>query len=438
MSTFRSAILLAVLVSVAACKDNKEQANKAAAAPVAPAAASSAPREIAREASSPPPALDDLLHFTDARIGVSSKVANPRDFAEHVADGRLDTAWNGKTGDLVGGWIGFRVPEEARVTLIELTVGYVAKSKKGEDLFDLNHRIARVRLTRNGASLGERALDPDSRAFQRIALDAEGGDFKLEVLAVKPGSRAAWKELVVSELRVFGAAGAAKRSLASIPHVIVGSLDAPPAALATVASSKRPKTATIEVTRATDANPDLECGNWTSPLTFRYRQMMDGGLPSSVPWEPPEPSCDFAVKKTRGDVKLVVFSRTDEKETYREPAIGVGDRLFLVGRRFDQQSHFDPHCSGTTGAKMHSARIESDDAIFEIYGWTISNAWPTALEDGGIETTPGFSERSLEEIRCAIGAKGATPTCTSKTLEESRIDAADPSVADGPPPRPWK
>jgi len=82
------------------------------------------PPPLVVEASAPVSAagpLDDLLHFTDAHLAVSSKVDNPRDFAEHIADGRLDTAWNGKSGDLVGAWIGFRVPRAARVRLVELT-----------------------------------------------------------------------------------------------------------------------------------------------------------------------------------------------------------------------------------------------------------------------------------------------------------------------------
>ncbi len=57
-------------------------------------------------AADEPRAWDDLLHTTDARLAVSSKVDNPHDFPEHIADGRLETAWNGKTNDLVGGWLG--------------------------------------------------------------------------------------------------------------------------------------------------------------------------------------------------------------------------------------------------------------------------------------------------------------------------------------------
>src|SRR6187397_2286996 len=114
MSESTTIPFLAALLLLAACKR----------VPSPPATADAAPASSVAAPATAPAALDDLLHFTEARIGVSSKVDNPRDFAEHVADGKLDTAWNGKTGDLVGGWIGFRVPSSARVRVIELTAGY--------------------------------------------------------------------------------------------------------------------------------------------------------------------------------------------------------------------------------------------------------------------------------------------------------------------------
>jgi hypothetical protein len=49
------------------------------------------------------------------------------------------------------------------VRFVELTVGYDAFSRKREDLFAMNHRIAKVRVLRDGAALGERVLDPEQR-----------------------------------------------------------------------------------------------------------------------------------------------------------------------------------------------------------------------------------------------------------------------------------
>jgi hypothetical protein len=417
--------VVAALFLLAACKSQ----------PPPPAAADAAPASSVAAHEAAPAALDDLLHFTDARIGVSSKVDNPRDFAEHVADGRLDSAWNGKTGDLVGGWLGFRVPSAARVRVIELTVGYVA-TKKGEDLFTMNHRIARVRVTRNGVSLGEHALDPDSRAFQRIALDAPGGDFKLEVLAVKPGTKATWRELVVSELRVFGIAGAAKRAAATIPRVSIGGFDAPPpAAAATPVATNRSE----DVPVTSSAKPDEECRTWLAPFASGYADLLDGGgSATELPWQPPEPYCEPHVEQTRGDMKLLVLRRSDLKGSWSEPAVQRGNRTFIVGRRYDTQSHFDPGCTGYSGGKLQSARIDGEAAIFVLYHFNVSNPWPQFLADGSPgDDIPGFTERSLEEVRCVFGDAGAAPTCASKKLAEKR-GAFDVPVSDGPAPLPWK
>jgi hypothetical protein len=60
-------------------------------------------------------ALVELLHATPALVAVSSRVDNPRDLPEFLVDGRAVTAWNGRTGDLVGGYMAFRVPADAVV-----------------------------------------------------------------------------------------------------------------------------------------------------------------------------------------------------------------------------------------------------------------------------------------------------------------------------------
>src|SRR5215204_705937 len=90
----RSALLALVCAVSAGCSRCGSSATRAAGAAADNLEASSA---IATKDAAPN-ALDDLLHCTDARLGVSSKVQNPRDFAEHITDGKLDTAWNGKTG----------------------------------------------------------------------------------------------------------------------------------------------------------------------------------------------------------------------------------------------------------------------------------------------------------------------------------------------------
>lgn len=165
----------------------------------------------------------DLLHTVDCTVAVSSKVENPHDFPEHLVDGKQETAWNGKTGDLAG-WIAVRVPRSARVTRIELTSGFDRTGPKG-DLFTQNHRITKVRLSREGTVVKEVDLDPNVRTPQAIDLDEAGGDFKLDVLATVPGTEKKWRELTVSELRVWGRAGGAPENPSHLPRMAIGSLD---------------------------------------------------------------------------------------------------------------------------------------------------------------------------------------------------------------------
>lgn len=176
----------------------------------------------------PPPdnPIVDLLHTIDCTVAVSSKVDNPRDYPEHLVDGKLETAWNGKTGDLHG-WIALRIPKRASVARIELTAGFDKVGKDG-DLFTMNHRIARVRISREGAVLKDATLDVDKRGLQAIDLDAPGGDFTIDVLETVPGTQKKWRELTVSELRVWGRTGGAPENPAHMPKMAIGSLDGVP------------------------------------------------------------------------------------------------------------------------------------------------------------------------------------------------------------------
>jgi hypothetical protein len=173
----------------------------------------------------PPPAAIELLHAVRAIVAVSSTVANASIKPEHLVDGDLTTAWNSKTGDLDDAWIAFRVPAETHVTAIRMTCGFTVADKRG-DLFTMNPRVTKVRVSRAGKQLAEQALDPTRRTLQDIPLDAPGGDFTIEILAVQPGSKASWREVNVSELQVMGTLAAGQTATAQKPLVRVGSLDA--------------------------------------------------------------------------------------------------------------------------------------------------------------------------------------------------------------------
>ncbi len=183
---------------------------------------------IAPRTSVQEPPLVDLIHHVDAVVAVSSKVDNPRDFPEHLVDGNPLTAWNGRTGDLHG-FIAFRVPPVTRVRRVELTVGFDKVGKDG-DLFTMNHRITRVRLSRllpsgDKTPILESALDPEVRGFQGLVVDEPGGDFVVDVLETLPGTKKAWRELTVSEFRVLGLALGAPENPHHLPAMAIGGLD---------------------------------------------------------------------------------------------------------------------------------------------------------------------------------------------------------------------
>jgi hypothetical protein len=79
----------------------------------------------------------NLLVSAPTTVAVSSTVDNAKIVPAHLVDGKLDTAWNSRTGDLVGAWVAVRVPKEAHVTSIKLTAGFVKSDKTG-DLFAMN------------------------------------------------------------------------------------------------------------------------------------------------------------------------------------------------------------------------------------------------------------------------------------------------------------
>jgi hypothetical protein len=167
----------------------------------------------------------DLLASVPSVVAVSSTVANPKLVPAHLVDGDPGTAWNSRTGDLVGAWIAVRMPATTRVTAIRMFAGF-ARVENGKDLFLMNPRIKKVRIWSWGVQLFDYALDPDDRRLQEIAVDANGGDLRIEVIEIVPGTKSAWREICVSELQVWGFLPPGVAPVPSKPGVRVGSLDA--------------------------------------------------------------------------------------------------------------------------------------------------------------------------------------------------------------------
>src|ERR1700740_2994830 len=81
-------------------------------------------RADAAPAAGQPPATIELLHAVDARVTVSSQVVNATIKPEHLADRDLQTAWNSRTGDLVGAWIEIELPPKVVAKQIRMTIGH--------------------------------------------------------------------------------------------------------------------------------------------------------------------------------------------------------------------------------------------------------------------------------------------------------------------------
>ncbi len=168
------------------------------------------PDEEARAEGDEAPAPDtppvNLLTVAPTSVAVSSVYEGRFSQVERLVDGNPETAWNSRTGDLEGAWIAFRLPPGARLSAIELTVGFTHRTARA-DLFTGNHRIRRVRVTRDGEPLGEHTLDPSSQEMQTIPVSGPRGDYRVEILDLEPGTRDDWREVCVSELRVMGHLG---------------------------------------------------------------------------------------------------------------------------------------------------------------------------------------------------------------------------------------
>ena len=177
----------------------------------APAASTPASASASAAIVDAGPADTELIWGSGLYVGVSSFVDNNRDLIEHIADHDPATAWNGNTGDLVGGWFGVRTGLDIYIHYVTFIVGFDKKTPT-EDLFTANQRITRVRVDctpggdqgRDVKTLREVDVDPEVRTPQRVLVDASCWDLKLVVTGVKPGTHPGWRELTVSEFAVYG------------------------------------------------------------------------------------------------------------------------------------------------------------------------------------------------------------------------------------------
>lgn len=192
---------------------------------------------VAPPTTAPPDEADldslvDLLHSVRTELATSSAYQDRETQVRALFDGDLETAWNSRTGDLQGAWIEVRIPADARVFSIHMTVGFT-KEGGTTDLFTGNHRVAKVKVSRDGTELGVATLDVESRRLQLLDnpeappdFDGPGGVYRFELVELRPGSNPRWQEACISELQILGSSPRAVED-SFTPTVAIGALPPP-------------------------------------------------------------------------------------------------------------------------------------------------------------------------------------------------------------------
>lgn len=170
----------------------------------------------------------DLLHAVATELAVSSAYRDQRAQVDRLVDGDPATAWNSRTGDLVGAWIEVRLPADVQVSAIGIVPGF-ARPGGATDLFTGNHRVARIRVLREGTEVGTFAVEHARPEMVRVPVSGAGGVWRIELAELTPGTRSDWREACVSELQILGRAASSAPG-ARTPRTAVGTLPDPPAA----------------------------------------------------------------------------------------------------------------------------------------------------------------------------------------------------------------
>lgn len=419
-----ASVVMGLSLAVSGCDTPKPTPTGAAASASATAAGSMSPdaAPVARAPLGPP--VVDLLQATESDVAVSSNVDNPKDFPEHLVDGKPDTAWNGKTGDLHG-WISFRVPDDAQVTRILLTAGFDKKNAQG-DLFTMNHRIKKIRVTRNGELVGEQALDIERRTLQPMAIGKPGGTYKIEVVDTEPGSKKEWKELCVSELRVLGTPGkTGVRATPRIPDVRVG-------ALGGVRVDKENRT--VASLSLGFAKPEDFC------KAFRTVYTPINAARTEYPG-PVETTCaasDASSASIKSGVAVAPFvdaltyAAVNDQSTFSGVAFRTEKSWFFVGPHLADDGLGDPHCGGygeyLGDAKATFTTTSRGPTALVTWHYGYENHGPKVDDaTGAVSGTFASSHVSFFAVPCV--ATGALVTCDKVQEVESHSEDEPLSIA---------
>jgi hypothetical protein len=253
-----------------------------------------------REASTPasvgsaaaPPAITadarahvELLHSIPTTVRVSSQVQNTAILPGHLVDGDLGTAWNSRTGDLVGAWIDIALPPGATVDELRVTAGHTGRGPHGEDYFTMNPRIRAVSVLAGDRVLGAFPLDIARRDLQPIRVQGSG-TLRIRVDAIEPGSKRAWRETCVSELEAWGSLPPGVQPTPTTPTVEVEPPPPPPSEFSKLCDGFDKRLAEWEEARKhdTSTNAPGAPGCDTAPIVLAGR---------AEPWREAVMHCEF-------------------------------------------------------------------------------------------------------------------------------------------------
>ena len=267
-------------VLLVACGSKKETPPKQA--PGTGTAVAIADASAPATTAKPPLAIDapavpvELLHSYLSFVEVSSHVRNKTIKPEHLVDKDFNTAWNSKTGELVGAWLDVRVPGGAAIHEIKLTVGHTGKGPKGEDYFLMNPRITKLSVLDGTKVLVDATLDPNERGLQSVKLAAPfTGTVRLRVDGVVMGTKKKWKEVCISELEAWGTPPADATPRAQTPIVSVHEPEPPPP---------------LKVEPGKPVDLAALCESHVAPLQEAYDKR-NSGPPSQYETEDAPPEC---------------------------------------------------------------------------------------------------------------------------------------------------
>jgi len=370
----------------------------------------------------------ELLSSVPSAVAVSSTVDNASILPAHLVDGKLDTAWNSATGDLVGAWVAVRIPADARVETIKLTVGFTKIDPKYGDLFTMNPRIKRVRVTRDNAYIAEPTLDPDVRTLQDIPIGRAGGDYRLEVLEVVPGTKKTWREINISELQVWGKPG--KTTPASpaklVPVVHVGGFDHDDLTRAQCVAALLGKSAKVAQFATEDFSGDLSI--------CRVEQASphaDGGATSGT-------ATIGIVKRGAKPVLIAKLAPIAISTPANEPAMGEASKSATVaataialttteaGLLVTESSHEQGMQWANSAASVRLYRIGAAGALTKVleYGWSNSES----TNGGTTETcaldppTPAAKLPAVLDVRCQVHHERYPGNPEDVTSDSERVD----------------